>query len=188
MKKSFIVIGIAAVIALSGCNGNTNNQGKANNNNNQQETNTGMDGMNHSGSSEAPKGLTEAKNPKFEVGSQAIIEAEHMPGMNKATATIVGAYDTTVYAVSYTPTTGGERVTNHKWVIQEDIKDSDDQPYKPGDEVVLNVEHMPGMKGATATIDSAEQTTIYMVDYTPTTGGKPVKNHQWLTESELSAK
>jgi hypothetical protein len=42
------------------------------------------------------------------------------------------------------------------------------------------------MKGATAEIDSAEKTTVYMVDFTPTTGGEEVKNHQWVTESELS--
>ncbi len=47
---------------------------------------------------------------------------------------------------------------------------------------------MKGMKGAKATIDSAEKTTVYMVDYTPTTGGKKVKNHKWVTESALSAK
>ncbi|RFU69715.1 DUF1541 domain-containing protein [Peribacillus saganii] len=105
--------------------------------------------------------------------------------MKGAEATIVGAYDTTVYAVSYTPTTGGEKVTNHKWVIQEDLKDAGDTPYKVGDEVTLNVEHMEGMKGAQATIDTAEQTTIYMVDYTPTTGGERVKNHQWVTADEL---
>lgn len=43
------------------------------------------------------------------------------------------------------------------------------------------------MKGAKATIDSAEKTTVYMVDYEPTTGGDPVKNHMWVTGSELSA-
>ncbi len=46
---------------------------------------------------------------------------------------------------------------------------------------------MKGMDGAKAIIDSAEPTTVYMVDYTPTTGGEPVKNHKWVTESELSA-
>jgi len=45
---------------------------------------------------------------------------------------------------------------------------------------------MKGMKGAIAVIDSAEQTTVYMVDYTPTTGGEKVTNHKWVTESELS--
>lgn len=47
---------------------------------------------------------------------------------------------------------------------------------------------MAGMKGATAEIDSTEPTTVFMVDYTPTTGGKVVKNHKCVTESELSAK
>jgi hypothetical protein len=47
---------------------------------------------------------------------------------------------------------------------------------------------MKGMKGATGKIDSAEKTTVYTVDYTPTTGGEKVKNHKWVTESELSSK
>ncbi|MNN94188.1 hypothetical protein D3C81_2127710 [compost metagenome] len=90
-----------------------------------------------------------------------------------------------MYAVSYTPTNGGDPVKNHKWVIHEELKEPADQPYKPGSEVILNADHMEGMKGAKATIDSAEHTTIYMVDYTSTTNGEKVKNHQWVTESEL---
>ncbi|WP_059172840.1 YdhK family protein [Bacillus sp. FJAT-27445] len=148
----------------------------------------GHEGMNHSGSGEVPEGLKEAETPKYEVGSKAIITDDHMPGMNGAEATIVGAFDTTVYTVSYTPTAGGEKVTDHKWVIHEEIQNASDSPYKAGDEVVLKADHMEGMKGATATIDSAQQTTVYMVDFIPTTGGEPVKNHKWVTESELSAK
>jgi hypothetical protein len=79
-------------------------------------------------------------------------------------------------------------VTNHKWIIHEEIKDASATPYKPGDEVVVEADHMVGMKGATAVIDSAEQTTVYMVEFTTTTSGEKVTNHQWLTESELSAK
>lgn len=45
---------------------------------------------------------------------------------------------------------------------------------------------MKGMDGATAVIDSAENTTVYMIDYTPTDGGTKVSNHKWVTESELS--
>lgn len=111
-----------------------------------------------------------------------------MEGMKGAEATIVGAYDTTVYTISYDPTTGGERVTNHKWIIHEEINDASETPYKPGDEVVVEADHMEGMKGATAVIDSAEQTTVYIVDFTPSTGGEKVTNHKWVTESELSAK
>ncbi|MBO1914710.1 DUF1541 domain-containing protein, partial [Microvirga sp. 3-52] len=102
-----------------------------------------------------------------------------------AVATIVGAYDTTAYAISYTPVTGGERVENHKWVIQEEIKDADDKILEQGTEVTIEADHMKGMEGATAEIDSDEKTTVYMIDYTPTTGGEKVTNHKWVTESEL---
>lgn len=108
--------------------------------------------------------------------------------MKGAEATIAGAYDTTVYTLSYTPTTGGERVTNHKWIIHEEIKDAGEQPIEPGTEVTLDADHMEGMEGAKAVIESAEQTTVYMIDYTPTNGGEKVTNHKWVTESELSAK
>ena len=47
---------------------------------------------------------------------------------------------------------------------------------------------MEGMKGAEAVIDAAEETTVYMVDYTPTNGGKKVTDHKWLTEDELEAR
>ncbi len=86
------------------------------------------------------------------------------------------------------PITGGDPVTNHKWVIQQELKDAGDQLYVSGTEVVLNADHMAGMKGATATVDTGEQTTVYMVDYTPTTGGEPVRNHKWVTGDELKAK
>lgn len=39
-------------------------------------------------------------------------------------------------------------------------------------------ESMEGMVEATVTIDSAEKTTVYMIDFTPTTGGEEVKNHK----------
>lgn len=144
--------------------------------------------MNHSGSGEVPEGLKTSENPTFEVGSEAIIEANHMEGMKGAEATIVGAFDTTVYTVSYTPTTGGEKVTDHKWVIHQEIKDANDVPLEPGTIVDLEANHMEGMDGATAEIDSSEQTTVYMIDYTSTTSGEKVTNHKWVTESELSAK
>ncbi|QUG43427.1 DUF1541 domain-containing protein [Psychrobacillus sp. INOP01] len=144
--------------------------------------------MNHTGTGEVSEDLKVADNPTYEVGSQAIIETDHMEGMKGAEATIVGAYETTAYVISYKPTSGGERVENHKWVIQEEIKDAGDKTLEPGTEVTIDADHMSGMEGATAEIDSAELTTVYMVDYTPTSGGEPVKNHKWVTESELTAK
>lgn len=147
----------------------------------------GHGGMDHSSSGEIPEGLADAENPTFGVGSQAIMNADHMPGMDGAEATIVGAYDTTVYALSFTPTTGGEPVENHKWVIHEELEDAGDKPLSAGDSVVIATDHMEGMDGATATIDSAEETTVYMVDFTTTDTDEAVTNHKWVTESELSA-
>ncbi|WP_394234381.1 YdhK family protein [Niallia oryzisoli] len=142
-------------------------------------------GMDHSGSSEVPEGLKAAENPTYPVGSKAIIQSDHMQGMMGAEATITGAYDTTVYTVSYTPTTGGERVENHKWIIHEELIDPGQAPLKPGAEAKTASAHLDGMADTTLTIDSAEQTTVYMVDYT-TPDGKKVTNHKWVTESELA--
>ncbi|MGP4071286.1 YdhK family protein [Piscibacillus sp. B03] len=144
-------------------------------------------GMNMSSSGEVPEGLEEDENPTFEVGSQAIIEADHMEGMNGAEATISGAYKTTVYTVSYTPSNGDEEVSNHKWVIHEELEGVGDDSLEPGDEVTLNAEHMEGMDGAKAEIDSAIETTVYMVDFTLTSTGEEVTNHKWVTEEELSS-
>lgn len=149
----------------------------------------GMDhgDMDHSSSGEVPEGLAAAENPTFEVGSQAVINADHMPGMDGAEATIVGAYDTTVYALSFTPTTGGDPIENHKWIIHEELEGAGDAPLAAGDEAIIAADHMEGMDGATATIDSAEETTVYMVDFTTSDSGEEVVNHKWVTESELSA-
>src|SRR5699024_12732383 len=141
--------------------------------------------MNHSMSCEIPQGLLVSDYPSYEVGIQAIIESDHMPGMNGAESTIVGAYDTTVYTVSYTPPTGGEPVENHKWVIHEEIEEAGDEPFETGTEVTLNADHMEGMNGATAVIDSAEETTVYMVDFIATDSGEEEKNHKWITERKL---
>lgn len=76
--------------------------------------------MNHSSSGKIPKGLKVAENPAFPIGSKAIINADHMPNMKGAEATIVGAYDTTVYMVDYISTTG-EKVRNHKWLVESEL-------------------------------------------------------------------
>lgn len=189
-KKLFMsMLSIVTVVGLVACGNNQAEKNQHDNMNMNSSSNNKMNmnmNMNHSSSSEVPEGLKEEKNPKYAVGSKVIIHSNHMEGMNGAEATIVGAYDTTAYAVSYTPTTGGEVVKNHKWIIHEDIKEADNKTFQPGTEVTIEAEHMPGMKGAKAKIDSVEKTTVYMVDYKPTTGGEMVKNHKWVTESELS--
>ncbi len=192
------IISLTAVLTLFACAGSNNEEST------QHDTNHGGNGaghnmedtedmqemdhsnMDHSGSGEVPEGLQNAENPTFPVGSKATIQSDHMTGMKGAEATIVGAYTTVVYTVSYTPTNGGEPVTNHKWVIHEELEGVGEGALRPGTEVTINAEHMEGMSGVTATIDSAEETTVYMVDFTSTTG-EEIKNHKWVTESELSA-
>ncbi|NQD68788.1 YdhK family protein [Bacillus haikouensis] len=190
-NRSLLLFVTLLLLLLGACsNNNEENMGNKetdNDNEKTEETEEMNHGeMNHSSSGEVPEGLEKAEDPTYPVGNKAILQADHMPGMKGAEAVISGAYDTVVYTVTYTPSTGGEKVKNHKWVIHEEFEDPGEEPYKPGDEVVLNADHMKGMDGAAATIDSAEEMTVYMVDYTPTDGGEKVRNHKWVTESELS--
>ncbi|WP_423410587.1 YdhK family protein [Heyndrickxia sp. MSNUG] len=182
-KFLMLMISFATAFFISACSGDqAENAGKESSGDHSSHAN-----MEHSGSGEIPEGLKNEENPAYKVGSKAVIIEDHMPGMDGAEATIVGAYDTVVYSLSYDPTNGGLRVENHKWVIHEELKDAGDQPLKAGDEAIINTDHMEGMKGAKAVIDTAEQTTVYMVDFTPTDGSEKVTNHQWVTESELSS-
>jgi hypothetical protein len=185
LKKPVILSLFTALFLVLGACSNDNDP---NTENTEKTEDMDHSDMNHSSSGEVPEGLKVAENPTYVVGSKAIIETGHMEGMKGAEATIVDAYDTTAYAISYTPTNGGEKVENHKWVIHEEIPDVGEEPLEPGTEVTIDASHMTGMDGATAEIDSVEQTTVYMIDFTPTTGGEEVKNHKWVTESELSAK
>lgn len=155
---------------------------------NESESMDDMGGMMHDDSGEIPEGLQEAENPTYPVGDTVTIQADHMAGMEGATGTIVGAFDTVAYEVTYEPTNGDSIVENHKWVLKEEIPEARNQeePLSEGTEVTLEASHMEGMEGATATIDSAEETTVYMLDYQPTDGGEMVKNHKWVTEDELS--
>lgn len=139
------------------------------------------------GSPEIPEGLEPAPDPTYKEGSQVILTADHMKGMDGAEATVLNAFNTIAYQVTYTPTTGGDPVKHHKWVIQDEIKDAGSEMLEKGTEVTLEADHMKGMKGAKATIESAENTTVYMVDYQPTTGGEMVTNHKWVTEEEVFA-
>ncbi|SEK56515.1 Protein of unknown function [Carnobacterium iners] len=157
--------------------------------NSQTESKTeSMEGMQHDDLSEIPVGLQEAENSEYEIGDQVTLLTDHMPGMKGATATIVGAFDTTAYEITFQPTNSDELVENHKWVVQEELAGTKDQekPLEPGTEIIVEAKHMAGMEGASATIDSFEDTTVYMIDYEPTSGGETVTNHKWFTEDELS--
>lgn len=131
----------------------------------------------------APEGIAEASDPTYPVGTEVTLTADHMEGMDGATATISGAFDTTTYSISYTPSDGGQPVTDHKWVVHEELQDPGRAPLEVGDEVVVEASHMPGMEGVTATIDSVTEETAYMVDYEA--DGMEMTNHKWVVESEM---
>lgn len=185
MKKKYFLLSacLVLVMILSACstdNGQSDHQ--------QMEMNHSNMNMDHSGSGQIPPGMKSVSNPIFKIGSIVILKDGHMPGMQGASATVVGAYSTSVYSVSYVPATGGEKVTDHKWVVQEEIKNAGSAPFSIGDQVTLTADHMKGMNGAKATIDSVQNTTVYIVDFVPTTGGEIIKNHMWVTEDEVAAK
>lgn len=130
-----------------------------------------------------PEGIREASDPKYAVGDEVVLTADHMPGMDGAKATISGAFDTTTYSVSYTPTNGGDPVKDHKWVVHEELDNPGKAPLEDGTEVILNADHMPGMKGAKATIDDSTGDTVYMVDVD--TGDMTMTSHKWVVEDEV---
>ncbi|APX32697.1 hypothetical protein BH708_08185 [Brachybacterium sp. P6-10-X1] len=144
----------------------------------------GMTGYDHPADGGAPpEGIEAAENPAYPLGTTVRLTADHMPGMNGAEATISGAFTTTAYSVSFTPTTGGEPVTDHKWVVHEELESPGQPPLPDGTEVVLEAGHMAGMQGATATIDHSTQETVYMVDLA--TDDMTMTNHKWVLESEI---
>lgn len=194
MKKLWLICSISTALALAGCNDDPQTPVETTPTNDSTSINEQAapvndarhNAMNHSSSGELPSNLKQADQPKYPVGSTATLNTDHMAGMKDAKATIVGAFDTTAYSVSYTPTTGGDKVTNHKWIIHEEIVDAKDSPYKKGDKVITSASHMQGMDNAEVTIDSVKDTTVYMVDYTDTQTNEQVNNHQWVIESELA--
>jgi hypothetical protein len=132
----------------------------------------------------APAGIEPATDAVYPVGTRVTLLADHMPSMSGAEATISGAFDTTTYAVSYTPTTGGDPVLDHRWVVHQELGADSDTPLPDGAQAVLHAEHMSGMDGAMAMIDSSTTETVYMVDLDA--DGMTMTNHKWVVESEIA--
>ena len=132
----------------------------------------------------APEGIAPAEKPTYPVGTQVTLTTDHMAGMKGAPATVVGAYKTVTYAVNYTPTDGGPQVTDHKWVVQEELRGAGSERLADGTAVTIEADHMPGMKGAKGTIASSTTQTVYMVDYEA--DGMTMKNHKWVVEDEMA--
>lgn len=183
----------AAALALSGCtasgdeeSGPQPTQDQTQSESPSGESHQGDHGESHEHAADGgqpPEGIKEASEPTYTVGDEVVLSADHMPGMDGANATISGAFDTTTYSVSYTPTDGGDPVEDHKWVVHEELDNPDKAPLADGTEVALNADHMPGMKGAEATIDSSTDDTVYMVDVD--TGDMTMTNHKWVVEGEV---
>ena len=67
----------------------------------------------------------------------------------------------------------------------EGIEKASSPKYPVGTKVTLTADHMEGMHGAKATIVGAYDTYTYAVDFTPTTGDAPVKDHKWVVQQEI---
>ncbi|MGX1769570.1 YdhK family protein [Dietzia sp. NPDC055343] len=196
-QTALAAVALASALALSACGSDTAETGEATateTSSSSDHTKHGTDAAPSDGAAHdahqhpadggpAPEGIAEAGDPAFPVGTDVILSADHMPGMDGAAATVSGAFDTTTYSVSYTPTDGGEPVVDHKWVVHEELENPGPAPLPDGTEVVLRAAHMPGMDGATATIDSSTQETVYMVDVH--SENMTMTNHKWVTESEI---
>ena len=131
--------------------------------------------------------FTPAINPLYPIDTEVILLADHMSGMNGANARISGAFDTTLYAITYTRSDTGEVVKDHRWVIHEEIADYVALPFKVGDAVTLLPGHISGMGGEGVLVEITEVVpgVAYMVDFSPTDGSDPIVNHQWVSEAEL---
>lgn len=175
-KATFLIL--ASILVLSACS-NSKEQ------NEESKDQKHENHMNHNSESKALEDMTSTKKGKFKPGDKVTITTAHMPGMKSAEATVKGAYKTHAYVVSYKPTNGDEKINNHKWVVNEEIKDAPEKGFEKGATVKLEANHMDGMKGAQAKIDDVKNTTVYMLDYKSTKNNKMVKNHKWMIGDEL---
>jgi hypothetical protein len=86
--------------------------------------------------------IADAGEEPFEVGTEVILEANHMTGMDGPTATIEAVEDTTVYVIDYQPTDGGERVQNHKWMTDSELSPVDAEVESDIEEGNVNFDNM----------------------------------------------
>lgn len=171
MKRLIAVVASAGIL-LSGCGAN------------EEAKHDEHAHMNHN-SEATPSNMKVAENPKYKKGDKVTLTEGHMPGMKDAEGVVKEVYTTHVYEVSYQPKNGDKKVSHHKWVVNEELKDAPKSGLKKGDKAEITANHMDGMKGAEATIDDVHKTDVYVVDYKDTKTGKTVKDHKWMTEDEL---
>ncbi|AYW50447.1 DUF1541 domain-containing protein [Tetragenococcus halophilus] len=142
--------------------------------------------MEHNRNEDEPEDMQDASNPQYSVGDKVEVTDAHMDIMEGVTATITGAYDTTLYQVTFTPEDSDEPMEDHKWVVAEEMaSDDDNEDYEEGDEVTLTADHMAGMQGQSAEITGVHEGPAYMIDFEPADGSEKFTNHKWVTEDEL---
>lgn len=144
-----------------------------------------MDHMHHDESSHLPPGIKVATNVKYPVGARIELLTDHMSDMYHAKAIVDGVYDTTVYSVTYNDTNTNEQITDHKWVVDGEVKY--EGSVEVGEQVTILAKHMPGMQGATGTIERMTTEPVYMIDYYSSDQDRWIKNHQWVVESEIKS-
>ncbi|CAK1232975.1 YdhK family protein [Fructobacillus fructosus] len=148
------------------------------------DQNMNMDGMKMKmDGSPAPRGLKPAENAKFEKGSKIVIESDHMPGMKGAHGTVAGVYDSKLYIVDFMDTATQKEVKNHKYVVDQEI----DGQHEVGSKVMIEADHMEGMKGAKGEIVGIVDGPAYMVNFKPTNSNMMATNHKWLSQNDLKA-
>lgn len=176
MKHLIFVCTLASALVLAGCE-------KPYEPKVDKEHNTDMKSLpNEQGFSD----YTTADNPTFPINSKVVINSDATKGLKGATGTVVAAFDTIAYSVSYTPSTGNAQVRDYKWIVNEELVDENDVAFHVGDKVVTSAQHQPGMKDTEVTIESVRPTTVYIVDYVDTDANKKVNRYKWLVEDELS--
>lgn len=130
MRKSLITTVAAGVLGgalvLTGCS-TGGDQDQATPSSTSQHEGHGSGGSSDGGGMEhpmdggpAPEGIERASLPKYPAGTEVTLTADHMEGMDGATATIASSTDETVYVVDYEA--DGMKMTNHKWVVDSEIQ------------------------------------------------------------------
>ena len=135
MIKKFSFIILASGLILSACSSDKEAEDKKANNHKEEH-------MEHKSDSKTPENMKSTNDGKFKKGDKVTITEGHMAGMKNAKGTVKEAYKTYAYEVSYTPTNGGDKVNNHKWVVNEEVADAPEDGFKKGDTVKLEADHM----------------------------------------------
>ena len=109
---------LSVAVVLAGCAGDNADEDSPAGSSQEHGEHGGMDHPADGGP--VPEGMTEATDPAYPVGTEVTLAADHMEGMDGATATVASSTEETVYVVDFEA--GGMTMTNHKWVVESEIQ------------------------------------------------------------------